>query len=71
MTNHIYMDDTPSRHLYTAECQKCKHRPVQGEPDWVVMQNIRKFDKKVEEEAKKETKPGGAYNFPRHIPWKD
>lgn len=51
MTNHIYMDDTPRRHLYTAECQKCKHRPIQGEPDWVMMQNVRKFDEKVEEDG--------------------
>lgn len=40
MTNHLYMDDTPSRHLYTSECQKCKQRPIQGEPDYTVMQDI-------------------------------
>lgn len=44
MTNHLYMDDTPSRHLYTSECQKCNHRPIQGEPDWSVMADIREME---------------------------
>jgi len=45
MTQHLYMDDTPKRHQYTAECVECGHRPVQGEPDWSVMQNMRAMEK--------------------------
>ncbi len=31
MTNHWYMDATPREGLYTIECAKCGHRPMQGE----------------------------------------
>ena len=40
MTNHLYLDDTPRRHLYTAECCKCGYRPIQAEPDYAVMQAL-------------------------------
>ena len=44
MTNHLFMDDTPKRHQYTVECPKCGHRPIQGEADWSVMQDIRAME---------------------------
>jgi hypothetical protein len=30
MTNHWYMDDTPSKGLFTVECGKCSHKPIQA-----------------------------------------
>ncbi len=44
MTQHIYMDDTPAPHLYTSECSVCGHRPVQGQYDYSVMQDIRAME---------------------------
>jgi len=31
MTNHWFMEDTPKVGLYTVECCKCTHRPLQAE----------------------------------------
>ena len=31
MTNHWYMGSTPKEGLYTVECAKCGHRPIQAE----------------------------------------
>jgi hypothetical protein len=31
MTNHWFMDGTPSEGLFTVECCKCGNRPIQGE----------------------------------------
>ena len=30
MTNHWYMGETPSKGLFTVECAKCGHRPMQS-----------------------------------------
>ena len=50
MTNHIFMDDTPARHLYTTECTKCGHQPVQGEYDYKVMQDIAEMEAAEDED---------------------
>jgi hypothetical protein len=44
MTNHVFMDDTPAPHLYTTECTKCGHRPVQGEYNNSVLPDIRAME---------------------------
>ncbi len=31
MTNHWYMGETPRPGLYTVECAKCGHKPIQAE----------------------------------------
>lgn len=31
MTNHWYMADTPKENVYSVECAKCGHKPIQAE----------------------------------------
>jgi hypothetical protein len=44
MTNHVFMDDTPKQHQYTAECLKCGHRPIQGEDASSVIAGLERED---------------------------